>query len=90
MSDENQKMKRSTKISAEMYNLLIEQNIDGFSVMEARDVLLSVEGGTLSLEEGRKRYIAKYGNTSKEGGYAAKGKEETKGTFKLNNLESLL
>ena len=90
MSDENQKMKRSTKISAEMYNLLIEQNIDGFSVMEARDVLLSVEGGTLSLEEGRKKVYRQIWQYQQRGWLRSEGEGRNKRYFQTEQFRELI
>ena len=48
-------MKRSIKISAVMHKLLIEKRMDGFSVMEARDVSLNDGCGTPNLDEARKK-----------------------------------
>lgn len=47
-------MTRSYKINAVMYKLLIEKEMDDFSVLELRDASLLIEGAKLNLEEARK------------------------------------
>ncbi|MBO1273562.1 hypothetical protein J3L11_18165, partial [Shewanella sp. 4t3-1-2LB] len=48
-------MKRSKKINAIMYKLLIEKEMDAFSIIEARDALLQFEPSNQEANEARKR-----------------------------------
>ncbi|WP_133040721.1 hypothetical protein [Shewanella fodinae] len=48
-------MKRSKKINAIMYKLLIEKEMDAFSIIEARDALLQFEPSNQEANEVRKR-----------------------------------
>ncbi|EEY98019.1 hypothetical protein VOA_002910 [Vibrio sp. RC586] len=48
-------MKRSMKISAEMYKLLIERTLDGFSVIELRDEFIVLKGSPIDPDEARKK-----------------------------------
>ncbi|MCH1924162.1 hypothetical protein L9G74_06405 [Shewanella sp. C32] len=48
-------MKRSKKINAIMYKLLIEKEMDAFSIIEARDALLQTEATDLDANEARKQ-----------------------------------
>ncbi|WP_261904059.1 hypothetical protein [Vibrio fortis] len=47
-------MKNLTKINSCMFNLLIEKEMNNFSVIDARDALLSEKGSTLSKGDARK------------------------------------
>ena len=47
-------MKRSQKINAYIYRLLIEKNMDGFSVVEARDIAHLFEDSPNDADEVRK------------------------------------
>ncbi|MFB2656324.1 hypothetical protein [Shewanella xiamenensis] len=48
-------MKHSKKINAIMYKLLIEKEMDAFSIIEARDALLQIESSNLDANEIRKK-----------------------------------
>lgn len=47
-------MKRSTKISAMMHKLLIEKEMDGFSVVELRDAFISTDNSGTDPDEARR------------------------------------
>lgn len=51
-------MKRSIKISAEMYKLLIERTIDDFSVTELRDEFIVLRGFHIDADEARKKSLS--------------------------------
>ncbi|MDF4990398.1 hypothetical protein P3674_22055, partial [Vibrio parahaemolyticus] len=60
-------MKRSTKISAMMHKLLIEKEMDGFSVVELRDAFISTDNSGTDPDEARRmvyRQIRRFTNNS--------------------------
>lgn len=48
-------MKRSMKISNEMHKLLIEKEMDGFSVVEIRDAFVSINNSCIDLDDARRK-----------------------------------
>ncbi len=47
------------KISAEMYKLLIERTLDGFSVIELRDEFIVIKDSLIDPDEAYKKFIGK-------------------------------
>ncbi|WP_029788984.1 hypothetical protein AAIA71_17450 [Vibrio harveyi] len=82
-------MKRSTKISAEMYNLLIEHNIDGFSVLEARDALLKIYDVSETLSVTQKRIYRQIWEYQKKGWLRSEGKRKDKRYFQTQLFRGL-
>ncbi len=82
-------MKRSTKISALMYKLLIEKRMDGFSVIEARDSSLSLEDETQDLVEARKRIYRQIWQYQKKNWLRSEGEGRSKRYFQTEQFKVL-
>ncbi|NOH97824.1 hypothetical protein [Vibrio sp. 99-70-13A1] len=82
-------MKRSRKINSVMYELLIERDMDGFSVIELRDASLSIEGGSLDLEESRKVVYRQILRFLKNEWLTCTGKGRGKRYFKTESFKSI-
>lgn len=85
-------MKRSMKISAEMYKLLIERTLDGFSVIELRDEFIVLKGSPIDPDEVRKKVYRQILRFIKKGWLRSEGSGRQKryfqtGTFKSLNVE---
>ena len=74
-------MKRSTRISAVMFKLLIEKRMDGFSVIEARDASLSDGDGTQKLDEARKKVYRQIWQYQQRGWLRSEGEGRSKRYF---------
>lgn len=83
-------MRRSRRISAIMHKLLIEHGLDGFTVLEARDLWLSLEDSGSDSTEARKRCIEQFLTLNRKTGYDMRALGETNVTFKRNNLKNNL
>ncbi|NOI85082.1 hypothetical protein [Vibrio sp. 99K-1] len=79
-------MKRSTKISPIMYKLLIEKVMDGFSVTEARGVLLDLEEGPQEPHVARKRVYRLIWQYQKRGWLRSEGKGWNKRYFQTEKF----
>ncbi|EJE4205433.1 hypothetical protein P3631_10395 [Vibrio parahaemolyticus] len=82
-------MKRSTKISAMMHKLLIEKEMDGFSVVELRDAFISTDNSGTDPDEARRmvyRQIRRFTNNS---WLITEGKGQKKRYFQTNLFKGL-
>lgn len=75
-------MKRSMKISAEMYKLLIERTMDGFSVIELRDEFIALKGPFVDPDEARKKVYRQILRFIKKGWLRSEGSGRQKNTFR--------
>ena len=82
-------MKRSIKISAVMHKLLIEKRMDGFSVIEARDVLLNDGCGTQNLDEARKKVYRQIWQYQQRGWLRSEGEGRNKRYFQTEQFLDL-
>lgn len=82
-------MKRSIKISLVMHNLLIEKRMDGFSVIEARDALLNLEGGMSNLEEARKKVYRQLWQYKQRGWLRTEGEGRNKRYFQTEQFRDI-
>ncbi|KAB2824225.1 hypothetical protein [Aliivibrio finisterrensis] len=82
-------MKRSMKISALMYKLLIEKKMDGFSIIEARDSSLSLEDETHDLVEARKRIYRQIWQYQKRNWLRSEGAGRSKRYFQTDQFRVL-
>ncbi|TQQ01179.1 hypothetical protein FLL77_00640 [Vibrio cholerae] len=82
-------MKRSMKICAEMYKLLIEKRIDGFSVMEARDASLNIGDGMPNLDEARKKVYRQIWQYQQRGWLRTEGEGRNKRYFQTKQFRDL-
>ncbi|AUW03332.1 hypothetical protein [Vibrio campbellii] len=82
-------MKRSIKISAVMHKLLIEKRMDGFSVIEARDVSLNDECGTQNLDEARKKVYRQIWQYQQRGWLRSEGEGRNKRYFQTEQFLDL-
>ncbi|EME0093268.1 hypothetical protein VXI05_001264 [Vibrio parahaemolyticus] len=82
-------MKRSIKISAVMHNLLIEKRMDGFSVIEARDVSLNDGCGTQNLDEARKKVYRQIWQYQQRGWLRSEGEGRNKRYFQTEQFLEL-
>ncbi len=83
-------MKRSMKISAEMYKLLIERTLDGFSVIELRDELIVLKGSPIDPDEARKKVYRQILRFIKKGWLRSEGSGRQKDTFRQTLLNLLM
>ncbi|MFZ3501536.1 hypothetical protein [Vibrio harveyi] len=82
-------MKRSIKISAVMHKLLIEKRMDGFSVIEARDVSLNDGCGTQNLDEARKKVYRQIWQYQQRGWLRSEGEGRNKRYFQTEQFLDL-
>ncbi|NOI25726.1 hypothetical protein [Vibrio mediterranei] len=83
-------MKRSTKISAEMHKLLIERRMDGFSVIELRDALVSIGDTNLDLDDARRRVYRQILRFLKNNWLRSEGSGRQKRYFQTDLFKTLL
>jgi hypothetical protein len=82
-------MKRSMKISTEMYNLLIERTMDGFSVIELRDEFIVLKGSPIDPDEARKKVYRQILRFIKKGWLRSEGSGRQKRYFQTDTFKSL-
>ncbi|EPB0665138.1 hypothetical protein ACQ90Y_002650 [Vibrio alginolyticus] len=82
-------MKRSMKISAEMYKLLIERTLDGFSVIELRDEFIVLKGSPIDPDEARKKVYRQILRFIKKGWLRSEGSGRQKRYFQTDTFKSL-
>jgi len=82
-------MRRPIKISAEMYNLLIERTLDGFSVIELRDEFIVLKGSNMDSDEARKKVYRQILRFSKQGWLRCEGSGRQKRYFQTNIFKAL-
>ena len=82
-------MKRSTKISAMMHKLLIEKEIDGFSVVELRDASLSASDCGMDPDEARRMVYRQILRFTKNDWLISEGKGQKKRYFQTNLFKGL-
>ncbi len=82
-------MKRSMKISAEMYKLLIERTMDGFSVIELRDEFIALKGSFVDPDEARKKVYRQILRFIKKGWLRSEGSGRQKRYFQTDTFKAL-
>lgn len=82
-------MKRSMKISAEMYKLLIERTLDGFSVTELRDEFIVLKGSSIDPDEARKKVYRQILRFIKKGWFSCEGIGRQKRYFQTDTFKAL-
>lgn len=82
-------MKRSMKISAQMYKLLIERTLDGFSVIELRDEFIVLKGSTITPDEARKKVYRQILQFTKKGWLTSEGSGRQKRYFQTDTFKAL-
>ncbi|MEZ9200791.1 hypothetical protein AB4151_00095 [Vibrio splendidus] len=82
-------MKRSTRISAVMFKLLIEKRMDGFSVIEARDASLNDGDGIQNLDEARKKVYRQIWQYQQRGWLRSEGEGRNKRYFQTEQFMDL-
>lgn len=82
-------MKRSTKISAVMHKLLIEKGMDGFTVVELRDVYISVEDSHVDSDEARKKMYRQILRFMKKNWLRSEGHWQNKRYFQTDSFKAL-
>lgn len=82
-------MKRSMKISAEMYKLLIERTLDGFSVIELRDEFIFLKDSPIDPDEARKKVYRQILRFIKKGWLRSEGSGRQKRYFQTDTFKSL-
>ncbi|WP_208446310.1 hypothetical protein [Vibrio sp. B1ASS3] len=80
-------MKRSRRISAIMHKLLIENGLDGFTVLEARDLWLSVDDKKYNLSEARKKVYRAIFNFEKKNWLRCEGSGRSKRYFQTEQFK---
>ncbi|PQJ68234.1 hypothetical protein [Photobacterium angustum] len=81
-------MKPSKKICEVMYNLLIEKRMDGFSVLEARDILLPMTAISSDYDVARKQVYRKLWQYEQKGWLSTEGKGREKRYFQTSLFHS--
>ncbi|ANQ29349.1 hypothetical protein BA894_23510 [Vibrio natriegens] len=81
-------MKRSTKISAMMHKLLIENEMDGFSVIELRDAYLSASDCGMDPDEARRMVYRQILRFTKNDWLLSEGKGQKKRYYQTNLFKS--
>ncbi|PKF78724.1 hypothetical protein CW749_16795 [Vibrio sp. vnigr-6D03] len=79
-------MKRSRRISAVMHKLLIEHSLDGFTVLEARDLWLSVDDKKCNSSEARKKVYRAIFNFEKKNWLRCEGSGRNKRYFQTEQF----
>ncbi|CAE6879955.1 Transcriptional regulator VspR [Vibrio sp. B1FIG11] len=82
-------MKRSIRISAVMHKLLVEDEMDGFSVVEVRDASLKLEEGTQNSDEARKKVYRQIWQYQQRGWLRSEGKGRNKKYFQTEQFREL-
>ncbi|HHF2953598.1 TPA: hypothetical protein ACVOZD_000280 [Vibrio diabolicus] len=82
-------MKRSTKISAIMHNLLIEKGMDGFSVIELRDASILNEDCYIDPDEARKKVYRQILRFKKNNWLRCEGTGQKKRYFQTSQFKCL-
>ncbi|MCZ4374325.1 hypothetical protein O4H50_21280 [Vibrio diazotrophicus] len=82
-------MKRSMKISAEMYKLLIERTLDGFSVIELRDEFIVLKGSNIDSDEARRKVYRQILRFLKQGWLRCEGSGRHKRYFQTDTFKAL-
>lgn len=82
-------MRRSIKISAEMYNLLIERTLDDFSVIELRNEFIVLKGSNIDSDEARKKVYRQILRFLKQGWLRYEGSGRQKRYFQTNTFKAL-
>lgn len=82
-------MKRSRRISAIMHKLLIEHGLDGFTVLEARNLWLSVDDQKPNLSEARKTVYRLIYNFEKKNLLRSEGSGRSKRYFQTEQFKEL-
>ncbi|WP_394244938.1 hypothetical protein [Vibrio astriarenae] len=82
-------MKRSTKISAMMHKLLIEREMDGFSVVELRDAFVSTDNGGTDPDEARRMVYRQIRRFTDNEWLRIEGKGREKRYFQTNQFKTL-
>jgi hypothetical protein len=82
-------MKRSMKISAEMYKLLIERTLDGFSVIELRDEFIVLKDSLIDPDEARKKVYRQILRFIKKGWLRSEGSGRQKRYFQTDTFKTL-
>lgn len=82
-------MKRSMKISAEMYKLLIERTMDGFSVVELRNEFIALKDSYIDPDEARKKVYRQVLRFIKKGWLRNEGSGRQKRYFQTDTFKAL-
>lgn len=82
-------MRRSIKISAEMYSLLLERTLDGFSVIELRDEFVALKGANMDLGAARKIVYRQILRFLKQGWLRSEGNGRQKRYFQTHTFKAL-
>ncbi|WP_367302430.1 hypothetical protein [Vibrio coralliilyticus] len=77
------------KISAEMYKLLIERTIDGFSVIQLRDEFIILKGSPIDPDEARKKIYRQVLRFIKKGWLRSEGSGRQKRYFQTDTFKTL-
>ncbi len=77
------------KISTEMYKLLIERTMDGFSVIELRDEFIALKGSNTDSDEARKKVYRQILRFIKEGWLRSEGTGRQKRYFQTETFKAL-
>ncbi|MEZ9435081.1 hypothetical protein AB4584_25960 [Vibrio splendidus] len=82
-------MKRARRISAVMHKLLIENGLDGFTVLEARDLWLSLDNVESDSAEARKKVYRAIFNFEKKNWLRSEGSGRKKRYFQADQFKAL-
>lgn len=82
-------MKRSRRIDAIMHKLLIEKELNGFTVVEARDELLSINSEPTDINEARKKVYRQILRFEKHKWLRSEGAGRTKTYFQTDLFKKL-
>ncbi len=82
-------MKRSRRISAIMHKLLIEHGLDGFTILEARDLWLSIDDTNSNSSEARKKVYRAIYNFEKNNWLRYEGSGRSKRYFQTEQFKEL-
>lgn len=82
-------MKRSRRISAIMHKLLIEHGLDGFTILEARDLWLTIDDTYSDSSEARKKVYRAIYNFEKNNWLRCEGFGRGKRYFKTEQFKEL-
>ncbi|MFS1975321.1 hypothetical protein [Vibrio splendidus] len=82
-------MKRARRINAVMHKLLIENGLDGFTVLEARDFWLSLDNVDSDSAEARKKVYRAIFNFEKKSWLRSEGSGRKKRYFQADQFKAL-
>ncbi|MEZ9577429.1 MULTISPECIES: hypothetical protein [unclassified Vibrio] len=82
-------MKRARRISVVMHKLLIENGLDGFTVLEARDLWLSLENMGSNSAEARKKVYRAIFHFEKKSWLRSEGSGRKKRYFQADQFKAL-